>query len=79
MIKYDKILDELREKDGVKIVASDPANASDGDMIINASTAEVKIFFDSVWHVLHTLTLSDKILTESGDWILQENGFGINL
>jgi len=36
--------------------ASDPANPYDGQVYLNTSTNQIKVYYASQWQVLHTLT-----------------------
>ena len=63
------------DKGQLVTVTSDPANGRDGQMILNTVTGEVKIYFQSAWNVLHTLTTgASRLLLENGDFYLLENG-----
>ncbi len=41
---------------GVQLVTSDPASATEGTLIVNTTTNEMKIYYGGTWQVLHTLT-----------------------
>lgn len=63
-----------KSKDDIEKVSSDPSVGGSLDMIFNTSDNTIKIFYDEVWHTLHTLTLPVRLLLETGDILLLEDG-----
>lgn len=64
---------------GITLVTSDPGSASEGDLIINTTTNEMKVYYGGTWQVLHTLTpgTSSYYLMEDGvSHYLLEDGSG---
>lgn len=55
-IVVDKILgDVLMHKHSLRTVISDPASAKEGTIILNTADHKIKIYYNEVWQVLHTL------------------------
>ena len=74
-IVVDKILGSvLNHEHSTRIVSSDPSSAKEGTIIYNSSEKKIKIYMESTWHNLHTLTIPDKRLLQSGDYVLLESG-----
>ena len=59
---------------GLSVVTEDPATSTNGTLILNTTDYKVKIWFDSRWQTLHTLTIQVKILMETGEFLLLETG-----
>lgn len=58
-----------------KEVASDPDTGNTGDIILNTTSNQVKMWLNGIWEVLHTISVEDyNILLESGDNLLLESG-----
>lgn len=73
-VVFDKLLEEPLLHRHMKIVSSEPVSAAQLDQIYITTTHEIKMYYDGNWYLLHTLTVPDKILLESGDYLLLENG-----
>lgn len=58
MLKYDKILGDVREDDstfrGVK--SSEPSNPKQGWTYVNSTDHGYYIYYGNTWQLLHTLT-----------------------
>lgn len=39
----------------LRLVSSDPVAANAGDLVLNTSTNQIKVFYGNTWQVLHTL------------------------
>lgn len=60
---------------GITLVASNPASADEGTLILNTSNNSIYVYYLGEWRLLHTLTIADEfLLLENGDFILLENG-----
>lgn len=78
--KFNPLTDNLDlVNENIKAVASDPASGKDLEMIFNTATSQLKIFYQSVWYTLHTLTIPGNLLLEDGDYLLSEIGEYISL
>lgn len=73
-VVFDKLLGEILLHSHIKLVTSDPASGSTGDMIINTTDDGLKIYYAGSWQTLHTLTATQYILLEGGDNLLLETG-----
>lgn len=74
-VVFDKLLGEaLLHEHPLNVVTSDPSSAKDGATILNTADSTIKVFYDGTWYTLHTLTIPDSILLESGDFALLESG-----
>jgi|TARA_R100000501_G_C2607422_1_gene102793 hypothetical protein len=58
----------------LNVVSSDPASSTEGTLILNNTDNKIKVWYDSQWQELHTLTTQTRILLETGDVILLETG-----
>jgi len=77
--KFNPLTDNLDLVNTIEKVVSDPASGNDMDLIYNTTTSQLKIFYQSVWYTLHTLTIPGKLLLEDGDYLLSEIGEYISL
>jgi len=66
-------------KETIRVVSSDPTNADDFDIIFNTVDNQIKIYYGSLWYVLHTLTILGTLLLETSDKLLLETGYKILL
>ena len=53
--KYDKILGEYREFDGIVVSDTEPDVGKDGFMYANTTTDKLYIYYAGTWQELHTL------------------------
>jgi hypothetical protein len=77
-IANKKYVDDNLVGVGIVIVSEDPASADTGTLILNTTDHKVKIYYDSKWQVLHTLTIT-ALLLETGYFMLQETGDKIRI
>jgi len=77
--KFNPLTDNLDLVNTIEKVVSDPASGKDLDMIFNTATSQLKIFYQSVWYTIHTLTIPGNLLLEDGDYLLSEIGEYISL
>lgn len=73
-IVIDKILGEVLFHSHVKSGSSNPASGSDGDWFLNTTNHTLLFWYDNQWQTLHSFSVPDNILMESGDYILMESG-----
>ena len=71
---FNPLTDNLDLVNTIEKVGSDPASGSEFDLIFNTTDNSMKIYYDSTWHILKTLTIPDRLLLESGFIIDLENG-----
>lgn len=60
-----------------RVASSDPATGIDGQLLINTTTNEIKVWYSSGWNVLGiTITPAalEYLLLETGDFLLKEDG-----
>ena len=74
-IKFDKVLEREREDDASLLeVTTNPSTGKDGQFILNVVTGFLYIWFDGTLQLLHELALSNSLLLETGDLMLDETG-----
>jgi len=59
----------------IREVASDPPSGRNSEMILNTTTHQIKVWYNSTWQVLHNvIAAANYLLMETGDKLLLETG-----